>query len=70
MADPWQCPACKTWIRGDVAEHRCPDGGTPAVPPRRPDDDPGPISMTGLAWPQTWVPTTSTITGVGVSIPG
>lgn len=24
MADPWQCPACKTWIRPDVTEHRCP----------------------------------------------
>lgn len=40
MADPWRCPACRTWIRADVAEHRCPpDDAVPAVvatggPPR------------------------------------
>lgn len=31
MAEPWRCPDCHTWIRGDVAEHRCPpDGGVAA----------------------------------------
>jgi hypothetical protein len=33
MAEPWQCPACKTWIAPHVSEHRCdPEGGVPAVP--------------------------------------
>lgn len=32
-AEPWQCPACKTWIRADVTEHRCePGAGGSAVP--------------------------------------
>ena len=33
MADPWQCPACKTWLAPQVTEHRCkPDEGTAAQP--------------------------------------
>jgi hypothetical protein len=33
MAEPWQCPACKTWLAPHVSEHRCdPEGGVPAVP--------------------------------------
>ena len=27
---PWQCPSCKTWMRGDVTEHRCDDTGAGA----------------------------------------
>jgi len=33
MAEPWQCPACKTWLAPHVSEHRCdPEGGVGAVP--------------------------------------
>lgn len=33
MTEPWQCPACMTWIRADVTEHRCNpgEGGVPAA---------------------------------------
>ena len=38
MAEPWQCPACKTWLAPHVSEHRCepPEGavGAKPAPPR------------------------------------
>ena len=47
-AGPWQCPACKTWVRGDVTEHRCgPDGGVTAeVPAPAPSQPPATVTMT------------------------
>ena len=33
MAEPWQCPACKTWLAPHVSEHRCdPEGGVGTKP--------------------------------------
>lgn len=56
MAEPWQCPACKTWIRPDVTEHRC-EGGS-AVPAIVPGPSPtGGVSMSTL--PEGWTITTN-----------
>jgi hypothetical protein len=48
MAEPWQCPACKTWIRPDVSEHKCPpdDGVTASLPAPAPTQPPATISVT------------------------
>jgi hypothetical protein len=42
MHNPWKCPDCKTWMRGDVTEHRCdpPQYGAVTVTPR-PNPSPG-----------------------------
>jgi hypothetical protein len=67
MADPWRCPACKTWIRADVTEHRCPpDDAVPAAGTGGGAGGPHPaaaITVTGAPhhlWAQTGSVTTST----------
>jgi hypothetical protein len=56
---PWICPRCDAVVAPHVDTHRCgPDGGVKAV--LGGGDDPGPISVTGSAWPQTWTSTTTT----------
>lgn len=73
VPDPWQCPACKTWIRGDVAEHRCPpDGGVTAkVPPSGGGGagGPGPATVSVTATPHAYWATSGTITSGATSIP-
>jgi hypothetical protein len=33
MTEPWQCPACRTWLAPHVSEHRCePGDGVGAKP--------------------------------------
>ena len=59
MTEPWQCPACKTWIRGDVTEHRCPpQEGVGAEP-----IGPSPYSPTTFVWspPPGWSVTTTNV---------
>jgi len=75
---PWQCPACKGWIRPDVEVHFCdgPDGGVGAKRPKPPAwpsasravPAPGPPTVAsggggGGASPVTWTfPPGTTIT--------
>jgi len=55
MAEPWQCPACKTWLAPHVSEHRCdPEGGVGAKPL-------SPVPSSPSAAVHTW-PTGGTIT--------
>jgi len=74
MADPWRCPECKTWIRADVTEHRCPpDDAVPAVTGTGGAGGPHPaaaVTVTGAPH-HLWTSTTSssTIPGVAVNIP-
>lgn len=58
MADPWQCPACKTWIRGEVTEHRCPpQEGVVAVPTVWPGGAPGSTTISTAFPPGTIITT-------------
>jgi hypothetical protein len=68
--EPWQCPACKGWIRPDVEVHWCdgPDGGVGAKRPGPPTRPPVSLEMveaciselkaelgiTGTGSPVTW----------------
>jgi len=49
---PWKCPDCGTWVRGDVQEHRCGDAsaGSPArLDPQPPVITPG-LAVYGMTW--------------------
>jgi len=73
MADPWRCPECKTWIRADVTEHRCPpDDAVPAVTGGGAGGPHPAATVTVTGAPHhLWTSTTSssTIPGVAVNIP-
>jgi hypothetical protein len=67
MAEPWQCPACKTWLAPQVREHRCdPDDGVGAKPSGPEPVDPMTTSITWSPLPGTvvsgWTFTNTTAT--------
>jgi hypothetical protein len=60
MAEPWQCPACKTWLAPHVSEHRCdPEDGVGAKPVVPAPASPAPGALTWTTQPGWTITTTN-----------
>ena len=68
MAEPWQCPACKTWLAPYVSEHRCdPDAGVHAMRVVSPKAPGGGMTITPSSFQTTTTNTGYPVTGATVT---